>query len=109
MDASLDQAVSDAGHGAECMARFGGENPKERLLSPIPGGRSAVAVAFVETHRVISPLPATTTLPDGGGWILNATKHFVSCAGRARVFLTLAALPPETDETAAARMFIFDD
>jgi alkylation response protein AidB-like acyl-CoA dehydrogenase len=108
MDASLGQAVCDAGHGAECIARFGDPAQKERYLPPILEGRSGMAVAFVEAERGISSLPATTASPDGGGWILNGTKHFVSGAGRAGIFLTLAALPPETDDTAAAGMFIVD-
>ena len=108
MDCSLGQAVCDAGHGAECIARFGDLTQRERYLPSILEGRSGVAVAFVEADHGISSLPATTASPDGDTWILDGTKHFVSGAGRAGIFLTLAALPPETDKAAAAGMFIVD-
>ncbi len=108
MDCSLGQAVCDAGHGAECIARFGNPAQKERYLPPILEGRSGVAVAFREADRGISSLPAATASPDGDGWILNGTKHFVSGASRAGILLTLAAMPAGTHETAAAGLFIAD-
>jgi alkylation response protein AidB-like acyl-CoA dehydrogenase len=108
MDASLGRVVCDAGHGAECLARFGDQAQKERYLPPILEGRTGVAVAFVEADRGISSPPATTVSPDGDGWILSGTKHFVSNAERAQIFVTLAATPAETEEAAETRMFIVD-
>jgi alkylation response protein AidB-like acyl-CoA dehydrogenase len=106
LDGSLGQAVCDAAHGAECVARFGSEDQKKIFLPPILEGRTAVAAAFVEAERGISSAPAATAAPDGEGWILNGTKHFVANAERAEIFLTLAATPNGTDETATASMFI---
>jgi len=108
LDGSLGQAVCEAGHGAECIARFGSQDQKERFLPPILEGRTAVAVAFVEAGRGISSAPAATAAPDDKGWLLNGTKHFVSNAERAGIFLTLAATPAGADETGAASMFIVD-
>ncbi|MBW2356578.1 MAG: acyl-CoA/acyl-ACP dehydrogenase [Deltaproteobacteria bacterium] len=108
LDGSLGQAVCEAGHGAECIARFGSQDQKERFLPPILEGRTAVAVAFMEAGRGISSAPAATAAPDDKGWLLNGTKHFVSNAERAGIFLTLAATPAGADETGAASMFIVD-
>jgi len=108
LDGSLGQAVCEAGHGAECIARFGSQDQQERFLPPILEGRTAVAVAFVEAGRGISSAPAATAAPDDKGWLLNGTKHFVSNAERAGIFLTLAATPAGADETGAASMFIVD-
>ena len=108
MDASLGQAVCDAGHGAECIARFGSEDQKERFLPPILEGRSGMAVAFVEAERGISSLPATTAAPDGEGWTLQGTKCFVANAQWAQIFLTLATTSDGADEAATASMFIVD-
>jgi len=108
LDGSLGQAVCEAGHGAECIARFGSQDQKERFLPPILEGRTAVAAAFMEAGRGISSAPAATAAPDDKGWLLNGTKHFVSNAERAGIFLTLAATPAGADETGAASMFIVD-
>lgn len=101
MDCSLGQAVIEAGHGAECIARFGSQAQKEHYLPPILEGRKAVAVAFVEAERGVSSLPSTTAVADGHGWVLTGTKHFVANAPRAEILLVLAATAD-----AAASMFI---
>jgi alkylation response protein AidB-like acyl-CoA dehydrogenase len=108
LDASLGQAVCDAGHGAECIARFGSEDQKKRFLPPILEGRSGVAVAFVEADRGISSLPAATAAPDGEGWTLEGTKCFVANAQRAQIFLTLATVSAESGSPSQAHMFIVD-
>jgi alkylation response protein AidB-like acyl-CoA dehydrogenase len=108
LDASLGQAVCDAGHGAECIARFGSEDQKKRLLPPILEGRSGVAVAFVENDGGISSLPAATAAPDGAGWRLEGTKCFVANAQRAQIFLTLATVSAESGSSSQAHMFIVD-
>jgi alkylation response protein AidB-like acyl-CoA dehydrogenase len=108
MDCSLGQAVIEAGHGAECIARFGTQAQKEQYLPPILEGRSGVAAALVEADRGLLSPPAATAAADGEGWILTGAKHYVANAERAGCFVVLAAAPGDEEGRSMVNMFIVD-
>lgn len=105
MDSSLGLAVMEAAHGAECIARFGSDEQKNRYLRSICEGETCAAAALTEADRGPNGLPAATAVPNGDGWRLSGTKDFVAKAERAGVFVVLALDAPEAG---TAGMFLVD-
>ena len=76
----------------EAIFRFGTEEQKKRLLSPLAKGDRLGSIAFTEAETGSDPQAITTTSKKSGdGYVVTGQKHFVALAP--------AALPEEETAT----------
>ena len=82
--------VSSAISG-EVIARYGSETQQKTWLPPLASGEARIVFAITEpdagsnTHQL-----STTAVRDGGDWILNGTKYYISGVDGARAILVVA-------------------
>jgi len=75
----------------EAMFRFGSEEQKKRLLSPVASGDKLAGIAFTEAETGSDPRAITTTSKkSGGGYIITGQKHFVALAPAVNLSLVFA-------------------
>jgi len=75
----------------EAIFRFGSEEQKERLLSPLAEGEKLGSIAFTEAETGSDPREVTTTSrKSGDGYIVNGQKQFVALAPGANLALVFA-------------------
>jgi alkylation response protein AidB-like acyl-CoA dehydrogenase len=75
----------------EAIFRFGDEEQKKRLLSPLTRGEKLGSIAFTEAETGSDPRAITTTAKKSGdGYIINGQKHFVALAPAAKLALVFA-------------------
>jgi alkylation response protein AidB-like acyl-CoA dehydrogenase len=75
----------------EAMFRFGSEEQKKRLLSPVAGGEKLAGIAFTEAETGSDPRAITTTSKkSGGGYVITGQKQFVALAPAVNLSLVFA-------------------
>jgi alkylation response protein AidB-like acyl-CoA dehydrogenase len=75
----------------EAMFRFGTEEQKKRLLSPLAKGNRLGSIAFTEAETGSDPKAITTTYKkSGSGYVVNGQKQFVALAPAANLALVFA-------------------
>src|ERR1700683_5481028 len=99
---SIELAQHRAGLYAPCYGAFGGsglaqlleasEEQRQRYLYPMLAGEKRSFFTWTEPSGGSDPAGAieTTAHRDGGEWVLNGTKHFISGADRADFGITFA-------------------
>jgi alkylation response protein AidB-like acyl-CoA dehydrogenase len=88
--------VSSAISG-EVLARYGTPEQKSRWLPGIADGTGKVVFAITEPDAGSNSRRLTTTArPDGGGWLLNGSKYYISGVDEAAAILVVAQIqgPP---------------
>lgn len=89
-------------HGAVIIADWGNEEQKQKFLPPVCDTHNPVLVGFAATEPdagsdIVSM--KTTARVDGDSYVIDGTKHFISHAGVAGVYLVFAV----TDKSKAHR------
>jgi alkylation response protein AidB-like acyl-CoA dehydrogenase len=75
----------------EGIFRFGNEEQKKRLLTPLAGGRWLAGIGFTETETGSDPKAiATTAHRRGNGFVINGQKQFMSLAPALNAVLLFA-------------------
>ena len=75
----------------EAIFRFGNEEQKEKLLSPLARGERLGGIAFTEAETGSDPRAITTTAKESGdSYIINGQKHFVALAPATNLTLVFA-------------------
>ncbi len=75
----------------EAMFRFGNDEQKKRLLSPLARGEKLGGIAFTEAETGSDPQAITTTAKKSGdSYIINGQKHFVALAPAINLALVFA-------------------
>ncbi|MCJ7426496.1 MAG: acyl-CoA dehydrogenase family protein [Dehalococcoidales bacterium] len=75
----------------EALFRFGNEEQKKRLLSPLARGEKLGGIAFTEAETGSDPKAITTaSKKSGDGYIINGQKQFVALAPAANLALVFA-------------------
>jgi alkylation response protein AidB-like acyl-CoA dehydrogenase len=75
----------------EAIFRFGSEEQKKRLLSPLARGEKLGGIAFTEAETGSDPKAITTTAKKSGdSYIINGQKHFVALAPASNLTLVFA-------------------
>ncbi|MGD9116158.1 MAG: acyl-CoA dehydrogenase family protein [Dehalococcoidia bacterium] len=75
----------------EAIFRFGSEEQKKRLLSPLARGEKLGGIAFTEAETGSDPrLITTTAKKSGDGYIINGQKQFVALAPAIKSLLVFA-------------------
>jgi len=75
----------------EALFRFGTEEQKKRLLSPLAKGEKLGSIAFTEAETGSDPREITTTSKkSGGGYVVTGQKQFVALAPAANLALVFA-------------------
>ncbi|MGQ0714005.1 MAG: acyl-CoA dehydrogenase [Gemmatimonadaceae bacterium] len=91
VDASV--AVSMSVHNSlptQMILRYGSDAQRERYLGPMARGESLGAFALSEPEAGSDAAAMTTqAVRDGGGWILNGTKAWVTSGNEADVILAM--------------------
>src|SRR5512136_1361107 len=106
-DGSLALTVSShVGLGTSQILRFGGEELRRRLLPGLASGERLAAWALTEPGSGSdASAMRTTATRDGGGWVLQGTKTFVTQGSVGDVLVVLARTsdgPPQRGITAFA-------
>jgi len=88
----------------EAIFRFGNEEQKKTLLTPLAQGKLMGCIAFTETETGSDPnLITTTARKKGSGYVVTGQKHFVALAPAANLALIFAK-----DERKELDAFIID-
>ncbi len=75
----------------EAIFRFGTEEQKQRLLTPLAQGKWLGGIGFTETETGSDPKAITTIARrSGNGYIINGQKQFISLAPALKVVLLFA-------------------
>jgi len=94
----------------EVIQALGSEEQKNRYISKICGAEY-LAGAFALTEPGAGSDPAamiTTAVADGGSWILNGSKIFISSGSFAGVFVVWAITDPEAPKGKGISMFLVE-
>src|SRR5256884_5847820 len=76
---------------------YGSEELKERFLPRCATGEWSPAFALSEPEAGSDPAGMkTSAVRDGGGWVVNGTKHLISNLGIADLFICLTASDQES-------------
>ncbi len=90
--------ASHPGLGIEIILWSGSEGQKKRYLPPLCRGEGLLSSAFTEPDRgsdlVSSPL-STSAVKDGGHYIINGTKTFITLASIAKFIIVLCQTDPD--------------
>ena len=73
------------------IEKFGNEDQKQKYLRPLARGEKMGAFALTEPGAGCdAAAQATTAVRDGGHYVINGTKHFITNGGFADVLIVLA-------------------
>ena len=98
----------DSGN-SEILARHGTEEQRVAYLEPLLAGDKRSAYAMTEPDAGADPtLLATRAEFNGGGWVLNGDKWFITNASVADFIIVMAISDPEADRHQRASQFIVD-
>jgi len=71
--------------------KFGTEEQKQKFLTPLAAGRKLCAFGLTEPNAGSdSAMQETTAVPDGGEYILNGNKIYITNGGYADVYIVIA-------------------
>ncbi len=92
----LELAFTMQGLGSYAITRFGDEAQRQRWLAPVVRGESVAAFALTEPEAGSNLSGITTTArEEGGGYVLDGHKVFISNAGVANLYTVFAATAPK--------------
>jgi alkylation response protein AidB-like acyl-CoA dehydrogenase len=95
-DSSIGVCLSIANFSSEIILRFGNETQKKKYLIPITKGEAISAGAFTEPdHGSDITGLQTTAIKDGGGYVINGVKTFISNGRMAHFVIVLCQTNPE--------------
>ncbi len=99
----LDFVFALQGLGSGPISLFGTDAQKRDYLPGIAAGRRIAAFAITE-HAAGSDIGAmqTSARRDGGDWVIDGTKHWISNAGLADHYVTFCRLPDEGERSFGA-------
>jgi acyl-CoA dehydrogenase len=98
----------DSGN-SEILARWGSAEQKRRWLEPLLGGGLRSAFAMTERAAGADPtLLRTRAIREGGEWVLDGEKWFVTNASVADVLIVMAVTNPEAPPRERASMFLVE-
>ena len=90
-------SAPDTGNMEE-LERVGTPAQKEQWLKPLLNGEIRSAYAMTEVHHASSDAKniATTAVLEGGEWVINGEKHYISGAGspRCKILITMVRSSP---------------
>ncbi len=99
-DSSLGACLSFADFGAEMVLRPGSEEQKRKYLPPLARGEAICGAAFTEPdHGSDITLLSTTALTEGGQYILNGRKTFITNGTIAHFLTVLCQTNPAANPT----------
>ena len=99
-DSSIGSALILSGFASECILRFGSDELKKQLLPKVAEGKMLSAGAFTEPdHGSDITSMNTTAVHDGGDWIVNGSKTFITNGGLAGFYIVLCQTDPDADPT----------
>jgi alkylation response protein AidB-like acyl-CoA dehydrogenase len=92
-------ALTVASHNSLCVGHLmlaGNEAQKDRFVRPLAGGRVLGAWALTEPGSGSDAgAAAATARRDGGDWVLNGTKMFITQGSVAGVYVVIASTTPQ--------------
>lgn len=102
-----DFAFAMQGLGSAPIALYGTESQRQRYLPEVAAGRAIAAFAISEAHAG-SDVAAmrTSARPDGGTWVIDGAKTWISNAGIADFYVVFCRLPTVGERSFGA--FIVD-
>jgi alkylation response protein AidB-like acyl-CoA dehydrogenase len=92
---------------AEVITEFGSDEQRKEWLPGLASGRTKVVFAITEpdagsnTHKL-----ATTAVRDGGDWVLNGEKYYISGVDTAEALLLVARTGRADDGTPRLSLFL---
>ncbi len=97
-DSGLGIAVSDADSSAEIILRFGSDEQKKKYLIPIVKGEAISSGAFTEPdHGSDITRLDTTAVKEGGEYIINGSKIFITNGPISQFVIVLCKTNPLAD------------
>jgi len=95
-DSTIGSAVALSGFASEIILHWGTEAMKEKYLPAVAEGRMLSAGAFTEPdHGSDITRMDTTAVREGGQWIVNGTKTFITNGGLAGFYSVMCQTDPE--------------
>jgi alkylation response protein AidB-like acyl-CoA dehydrogenase len=96
VDGGIAQAVLSTVFGADIIKLFGSAEQKEKYLPPLVTGETIMATAITEPDAGSdAAAAATTAIKDGGHWVVNGTKTFITNGTAADFILVFCRTHPE--------------
>jgi acyl-CoA dehydrogenase len=94
---ALNAMAPDEGN-MHLLLHAGTEQQKERYLRPLADGQTRSCFAMTERAAGSDPtMLGTRAAPDGGGWVIDGEKWFISGAAGAAFAIVVAATDPEAE------------
>jgi alkylation response protein AidB-like acyl-CoA dehydrogenase len=95
-DSSIGSAIVLASFAAECVLRFGSDELKQKFLPAVAEGEMLSAGAFTEPdHGSDITSLDTAAIREGGEWVINGTKTFITNGGKAGFYCTMCQTDDE--------------
>jgi acyl-CoA dehydrogenase len=95
------------GIAGQVLVGFGTEEQKTRWLPSIASGDVVASFALTEEGAGSNPAGLrTSATPDGGGWIINGSKRFITNATEAHLFVVFARTQPASDTSTGISVFL---
>jgi alkylation response protein AidB-like acyl-CoA dehydrogenase len=95
-DPGVGGAVALSGFGADMIESYGNESIKDEWLPQIAGGEAVAGVAISEpAHGSNIAGLETTAEKDGGDWVLNGNKMWISNGNVADLLVVMAKTDPD--------------
>jgi len=95
-DSTIGAAIILSGFASECVLRFGSDELKQKFLPAVAEGRMLSGGAFTEPgHGSDITSLDTTAVRDGGEWIINGTKTFITNGGLAGFYSVMCQTDSE--------------
>ncbi|MDH5816229.1 MAG: acyl-CoA dehydrogenase family protein [Candidatus Nezhaarchaeota archaeon] len=96
VDSTLGTAIVLGNFSSDCILLFGTEEQKERYLPRVTSGDWISSGAYTEpAHGSDITLLDTRAVKEGGNWIINGSKTFITNAPIAAFFVVLCQTDPE--------------
>lgn len=95
------------GIAGQVLVAFGTEEQKERWLPGIASGDVVASFALTEPGAGSNPAGLrTTAAEDGGGWVIDGSKQFITNAPDAGLFVVFARLRPAPEKGNGIAVFL---
>ena len=95
------------GIAGQVLVGYGTEEQKRRWLPRIASGEVVASFALTEDGAGSNPAGLrTTATADGGGWLLDGTKQFITNATEAGLFVVFARTQPAPDSGHGIAVFL---
>ncbi len=96
--------------GCSSLLEYGSEEQKQKYLPDIASGKRLAAFALTEsTAGSDASAIKTTASREGGGYVLNGTKQFITNGGEADIYTIIALTNPERGSRGASAFLVDKD